>query len=587
MPRDGTIKRKLTVMVVAGALTPLVVAAFAVGALVIAGGQAVGIAAVVVIAAALSIAVYVAGTQRVRVLHDRFEKATKLANEVATVRLPEALEAARDGRTVDNGHAAFVPDEHDELSEIIAAFDRTQRTAITLAAEQARVRRQASEMFVDLGRRHQALLSRTLTLVTELEASERDPATVTELLRLDHLVTRMRRNAESLLVLAGSEPGRGRPTDTSIADVVRNALQEIEAYDRVDAQQLERGRVAGRVVAAVSHLLAELLENATMFSPPDSRVSVTGQHRPDGYVLSIVDHGIGLEPDELDAANSRLAQFRSEFTPPRRLGLAVVAELARRHGIVVQLQPTPSGGTTASVLLSPVLLAGAHDGIAAARAAAPVPAAPERPIPAPLPESLWAPGPPPPTRVAEPAGAAAAAPVDVIDLTRVEPVAVAGGGDGSALPRRVPGEQIPDLGPQRDDTDAPRRDGIDVAAQLNGFQEGVERARALGDADGTPTPLDLDDIDDVVDVTGERDTDVDPVAPSTGEAADPTPFTAAGLERRVAGEHLPDTGPARDPSATSPNREPDDVRNALTSFQYGVARGTLERVEPLNGEERP
>lgn len=574
MPRDGTIKRKLTVMVVAGALTPLVVAAFAVGALVIAGGQAVGIAAVVVIAVALSIAVYVAGTQRVRILHDRFDEATKLANEVATVRLPEALEAARDGRAVDNGHAAFVPDEHDELSEIIAAFDRTQRTAITLAAEQARVRRQASEMFVDLGRRHQALLSRTLTLVTELEATERDPATVTDLLRLDHLVTRMRRNAESLLVLAGSEPGRGRPTDTSIDDVVRNALQEIEAYDRVDAQHLEPSRVAGRVVAAVSHLLAELLENATMFSPPDSRVTVNGQHRPDGYVLSIVDHGIGLEPDELDAANSRLAQFRSEFTPPRRLGLAVVAELARRHGIVVQLQSTPSGGTTASVLLSPVLLAGADDGVAAARAAAAAPAAPEPPSPVLLPESVWAPE--PPARVEEPVVLAAAAPVDVIDLTRVEPFVVAA--DGGALPRRVPGEQIPDLGPQRDDADAPHRDGIDVAAQLNGFQDGVERARAHGDADGAASPLDeVDDaVDDVVDVTNDVTDD-----------AGPTPLTSAGLERRVAGENLPDTGPARDPSATAPNRDPDDVRNALTSFQYGVARGTLERVEPLNGEERP
>jgi signal transduction histidine kinase len=569
MPRDGTIKRKLTVMVVAGALTPLVVAAFAVGALVVAGGQAVGIAAVVVIAVALSLSVYMAGTRRVEALHERFDRATKLANEVATVRLPEALEAARDGRTVNTDHAPLVSDERDELSDLIGAFDRTQRTAITLATEQARVRRQASEMFIDLGRRHQALLSRTLSLVTELEGSQRDPATVTDLLRLDHLVTRMRRNAESLLVLAGSEPGRGRASDATIDDVVRNALREIEAYDRVDAQQLEPSRVTGRAVAAVSHLLAELLENATVFSPPESRVTVNGLHRPDGYVISIVDHGIGLQPDELDAANGRLAQFRSEFTPPRRLGLAVVAELARRHGIVVQLQPTSAGGTTASVLLSPVLLV-ATDDVAPARVAAPP--APVEPVPTPIASPV-----PAAPRLAEDVAVAASAPVEVIDLTRPEPIVLAS--DGGALPRRVPGEQIPDLGPQRDDVDAPRRDGIDVAAQLNGFQEGVERARSHTTDPASPAAPD------------EGDAGVAPPSPAAeaGDEGEPpaTPLTVSGLERRVAGENLPDTGPGRDPSATAPNRNPDDVRNALTSFQYGVARGTLERVEPLNGEERP
>jgi signal transduction histidine kinase len=584
MPRDGTIKRKLTVMVVAGACIPLLVAAIAVGALAVAGGQAVAIAVVAFVGIAAAVVMYVAGRRRILAIGDRFARVTKQANEVAAVRLPDALEAARDGRTVSTDHAPLASEERDELTDLIAAFDRTQRTAITLATEQARVRRQASEMFVDLGRRHQALLSRTLSLVTELEGSQRDPATVTDLLRLDHLVTRMRRNAESLLVLAGSDPGRGRTSEATIDDVVRTALREIEAYDRVDAQRLEPSRVAGRAVAAVSHLLAELLENATVFSPPESRVTVNGLQRPDGYLLSVVDHGIGLPPDELEAANNRLAQFRSEFTPPRRLGLAVVAELARRHGIVVQLQPTPGGGTTASVLLSPVLLAGSDDVVA--RPAAPEPPAAPAPLtfaPEPEPEPELAPEPEPvvvggaeaPMHAPEVPVAASAAPVEVIDLTRPEPIVLAG--DPGPLPRRVPGEQIPDLGPQRDDLEMPPRDSIDVAAQLNGFQEGVQRARTQPAADAETDATDA--TDDAVAVDAEASSE-------NPDDTTPTPFTASGLERRVAGENLPDTGPARDPSATAPPRHPDDVRNALTSFQYGVARGTLERVEPLNGEER-
>ncbi|MDQ1519904.1 MAG: hypothetical protein QOI55_977, partial [Actinomycetota bacterium] len=306
MPRDGTIKRTLTGMVITGAVAPLVVGAFAAAAMVIAGGEVVGVIAVGVIAVALSLSVLAAGMQRVGALHNRFERATKLANEVATVRLPQALEAARDGRAVTGELTPLVPDQRDELGDLIVALDRTQRTAITLASEQARVRRQASEMFIDLGRRHQALLGRTLSLVSELESSERDPSTVTDLLRLDHLVTRMRRNAESLLVLAGSEPGRGRTEPCTIDDVIRSALGEIEAFDRIDEGVVEADRVVGRAVGGVAHLLAELLENATVFSPPDSRVTVNGVHRPDGYIFSIVDSGIGLKPEELDDANQRL-----------------------------------------------------------------------------------------------------------------------------------------------------------------------------------------------------------------------------------------------------------------------------------------
>jgi signal transduction histidine kinase len=547
MPRDGSIKSSLTKMVVAAAVAPLVVAAFAVVAMAASGGETIGIAAVVIIALACSASVLASGTQRVGALRTRFERATRLADEAATVRLPQALEAARDGRSVGGDLTPLVPDEQDELGDLIAALDRAERTAITLAAEQARVRRHASEMFVDLGRRHQSLLGRTLSLVAELEAKERDPATVTDLLRLDHLVTRLRRNAESLLVLAGSEPGRGWSSALGIDDVVRTALSEIEAYERVDISVLEGGHVVGRGVGAVAHMLAELLENATMFSPPESRVTVNGARRPDGYVVSVTDRGIGLKPADLSLANERLTRFRTvEFAPPRQLGLAVVAELARRHGVVVQLSETPGGGTTASMLLPPILLAAAPNAaefvptsrpVAAVTEPAPpvvpalpialvapvapvVPAAqpvPPAPAPAPVPVPQAAPEPAPALRVdawpvppppipkpvptVEPAPQLAPEPERVIDLTRIEAEeraahpatfttgpATAAEPFGSALPQRTRGEQLPDLGPGRpDEEQAPARDAAGVRAQLAGLQEGIERARTdVDEAPGGP-----------------------------------------------------------------------------------------------------
>jgi signal transduction histidine kinase len=555
MPRDGHIRAKLSRIVYVSALAPLVVAAFAIVALAL-EGQVIGIAAVAVIAVALSLAVFVAGKSRVDALRQRFDQATSVANEVATVRLPAALEAARDGRPVPES-TPLPTDNRDELGELVSVLDRAQRTAVTLAAEQARIRRQASDMFIDLGRRHQALLGRTLALVGELESSERDPSTVTDLLRLDHLVTRMRRNAESLLVLAGSEPGRGSSQACAFDEVVRNALGEIEAFDRVDVGVLEPDRVIGRAVGAVSHLLAELLENATVFSPPDSRVTINGVHRPDGYVLSIIDIGLGMKPDELAEANQRLTQLHSvEFTPPRRLGLAVVAELARRHGMVVQLQPTEGSGITANVLLAPSLLAGVGNGAAGAVVATTVPKFTPQPANPPIPP---------------------AAPIEV--PTVAAPVASAG---DDALPRRIPGEHIPNLAPPRDDSESVHRPAApDVALQLSGFQDGVQRARTeVPPADATAASTE-DDVDVDVDV----DLVAEAAAEDAGAAVPDGERTEGGLERRRAGAQLPDTGPARDSSTSTPSRNPDDVRNALTSFQHGVARGTLERPDPLNGDE--
>ncbi|MCU1427251.1 MAG: ATP-binding region ATPase protein [Actinomycetia bacterium] len=572
MPGDGSIQGQLTRTVAAGAVAPLAVAVVAVAVLAGNGGSALAIAAVIVISVACSVLVWTRGMKRVHALRRRFERATRLANEVATVRLPEALDAARDGRRVTAEQTPLLPDERDELGALISALDRTQRTAITVASEQARVRRQASDMFVDLGRRHQSLIERTLELVADLEAREREPGTIADLLRLDHLVTRMRRNAESLLVLAGTEPGRVGRGSGDVTALVRGAFGEIEAYSRVDLDEIEPERVVGRASGAVAHILAELLENATAFSAPETRVRVTGAHRADGYMLSVIDHGIGLPADDLAEANQRLTQFRTvEFAPPRRLGLAVVAELARRHGIVVQLRDTPGGGTTAGMLLPAVLLASTGTGAPSPRPAAepePTPAAtPATPAATPAAASVE-PAPDPVATSAEPEP-------EPIDLTVSEAMDAhpADADAASLLPRRVRGARLPDLGPARDDTnETPVREPQDVREQLTGLQAGMQRARTDVSANLTapaPTPP-QPPLSVVPAETGAE-------AGAEADVYEAPDLTASGLARRVAGAQLPDTGPPRDSSAPQHSRSADDVRQALTSFQHGIARGTLER----------
>ena len=251
----------------------------------------------------------------------------------------------------------FRVDGSDELSELAAAFNSVQQTAVNLASEQARIRHNVAEMFVNLGRRNQGLLNRTLSFISELERTEQDPETLDDLFRLDHLTTRMRRNAESLLVLAGSEPARTWSKPVAVGNVVRAALSEIESYDRVDFHEVEPARVKGNAIADVAHLLAELIENATTFSPPTSRVRLVGERAAEGYVISVIDKGIGLAPVELIEANRRIEQVaRLDLAPTKVLGLYVVGRLAARHGIEVKLADAVAGGLAVTVKLPPSIV---------------------------------------------------------------------------------------------------------------------------------------------------------------------------------------------------------------------------------------
>ncbi len=277
------------------------------------------------------------------------------AQKVSQDRLPELVKqlSEADPQDVDTSVQSVGVHSRDEIGRVAAAFDEVHREAVRLASEQALLRGNVNAMFTNLSRRSQGLIQRQLSLISELESREADPDQLSSLFKLDHLATRMRRNGENLLVLAGEEPGRRWTRPVPLVDVLRAAASEVEQYERIELNAVPQTEVAGRVVNDLVHLLAELLENATSFSSPQTKVKVTGHALPDGRVLvEIHDTGIGLSPEDLSAINERLASPPTvDVSVSRRMGLFVVGRLSLRHGIRIQLRPSDSGGTTALVML--------------------------------------------------------------------------------------------------------------------------------------------------------------------------------------------------------------------------------------------
>ncbi|WP_188190774.1 sensor histidine kinase [Nonomuraea sp. SYSU D8015] len=276
------------------------------------------------------------------------------ALDIAEQRLPETVQQLRESG--DGAVGPVVPigvDTHDEIGEVARAFDEVHREAVRLAGEEARLRSNVNAMFVNLSRRSQTLVERQITLIDGLEQGEQDEQRLGNLFKLDHLATRMRRNSENLLVLAGQDPPRRWSQPVKLVDVARASLSEVENYERVVLQVPDGVSVAGQAVNDVIHLLAELVENALSFSPRETRVTVSGSRIDGGGVmLSISDSGIGMTQEELAQANERLTDSPTvDVSVSRRMGLFVVARLAHRHGIRVQLRPHSSGGLTAMVLI--------------------------------------------------------------------------------------------------------------------------------------------------------------------------------------------------------------------------------------------
>ncbi|MDH6130551.1 nitrate- and nitrite sensing domain-containing protein [Kitasatospora sp. GP82] len=282
------------------------------------------------------------------------------ALDIANHRLPDLVEklSKTDPDRVDTSVSPIPLWGKDEIGEVARAFDEVHQQAVSLAAEQALLRGNVNAIFTNLSRRSQGLIQRQLALITDLENNEADPDQLENLFKLDHLATRMRRNGENLLVLAGEEAGRRWNTPVPLVDVLRAAASEVEQYERVELSGIPEAEVVGAAVTDLVHLLAELLENATTFSSPQTRVLVNATGLPDGRVLvEIHDKGIGLTAEDFAEINEKLAEPPTvDATISRRMGLFVVGRLSQRHDIRVQLRPSgESAGTTSLVMLPPFL----------------------------------------------------------------------------------------------------------------------------------------------------------------------------------------------------------------------------------------
>ncbi|MEW1762267.1 nitrate- and nitrite sensing domain-containing protein [Streptomyces cyaneofuscatus] len=287
----------------------------------------------------------------------------KDAHEVSGVRLPSVMRRLASGEQVDvETEAPHLTYERDEIGQVGQALNTLQRAAVEAAVKQADMRRGVSEVFVNLARRNQVLLHRQLTLLDTMERRTENSDELADLFRLDHLTTRMRRHAEGLVILSGAAPSRQWRKPIQLMDVVRAAVAEVEDYERIEVRRLPRIGVGGPAVADLTHLIAELLENATVFSPPHTAVQVHGERVSNGFTLEIHDRGLGMPPEVLLDANLRLAETPDfELSDTDRLGLFVVSRLAQRQNVRVSLQKSPYGGTTAVVFIPAALLTEAPD----------------------------------------------------------------------------------------------------------------------------------------------------------------------------------------------------------------------------------
>jgi signal transduction histidine kinase len=277
------------------------------------------------------------------------------ALEVAGLRLPETVRhmSEADSENISIDVAPIDVDSFDEIGEVARAFDQVHREALRLAANEAALRGNVNAMFVNLSRRSQSLVERQIRLIDELEQGEQDPERLGSLFQMDHLATRMRRNSENLLVLAGHDSSRRWNQPVSLVDVLRAAVSEIEQYERVTLNVQPGIAVRGPAVNDVVHLIAELAENATSFSSADTPVNVSGHLLSSGGVLlDITDLGVGMGSEEMAHANWRLDNPPVvDVAVSRRMGLFVVARLAARHGIRVRLRSATGAGLTALVWL--------------------------------------------------------------------------------------------------------------------------------------------------------------------------------------------------------------------------------------------
>ncbi|SCL36957.1 Signal transduction histidine kinase [Micromonospora rhizosphaerae] len=569
-----------------------------IGDVVLAGGDeivdratpvAVGVIVRLVLAAGLGllavIASIIVSITTARALVQQLERLREAAFRLANERLPGVVERLGHGEEVDVAKEA-PPLEFgdDEIGQVGKAFNLVQETAIRTAVEQADLRRSVREVFLSLARRTQALVHRQLTLLDAMERREQDAEELEDLFRVDHLATRMRRNAENLIVLSGSTPGRAWRRNVPMVDVVRGAVAEVEDYTRVNVLPLGQVSLTGRAVGDVIHLLAELIENALSFSPPHTTVEVRGQLVANGFAIEIEDRGLGMPGEDLAAANHRIVD-RSELNLANasRLGLYVVSRLTERHGVRVQLKESAYGGTTAIVLIPAALVTAEDDpstsggfpaGVPAVARPVPGASAPAGPVteqppaPAPAPVALAEPPAPPQPRADGEAGTAA---------------------DEDPLPTRSPGRTLPAGAPEGEGglPSRPRRWSGRPALDGPTFPAGLPVSAARSDAEGPAAAVALSpSVGAEAAVAGAEAAPSASTGPEPAVGAGPA-RTESGLPVRIRQANivpeLRNEATAEDIDDEDMVRPPEQVLRMMSSYQTGTRRGRTDAARLLGG----
>ncbi|WP_371409430.1 nitrate- and nitrite sensing domain-containing protein [Micromonospora zamorensis] len=508
-----------------------------------------------------------------RALLRQLERLRQAAWQLADERLPRVVERLGRGEEVDVATEAPPLDfGNDEVGQVGKAFNAVQETALRTAVEQAELRRNVREVFLSLARRTQALVHRQLTLLDAMERREHDAEELEDLFRVDHLATRMRRNAENLIVLSGSTPGRAWRRNVPMVDVVRGAVAEVEDYTRVNVLPLGPVSLAGRAVGDVIHLLAELIENGLSFSPPHTTVEVRGQLVANGFAIEIEDRGLGMSEDDLAAANDRIVdQSELNLANAARLGLYVVSRLTERHGVRVRLKESAYGGTTAVVLIPAELIPEAADaetsgGIRTGSPAIPLPARPTAPSDSVRPATL--------ALAARPT-APGTPDSDTPQVTTEARIATgtdqADGAEADALPTR-------------------RRTTLATGTPATGTPElptRVRRTQGQPALEGPTLPTGLPAVNGARPTAGTDPTESDVngddrPGPERAEAD----RTNAGLPVRVRQASI--APELRDEPATESDhddvvRQPEQVRKMMSSYQTGTRRGRTDAARLLGG----
>ncbi|MCZ8377404.1 HAMP domain-containing sensor histidine kinase [Mycobacterium sp. CPCC 205372] len=489
------------------------------------------------------------------------------AAHVAQVQLPEEIDRLSRGAAVPEIEALPVR-TNEEIGQLARAIDDIHFQAVRLAGEHG-IRLQIGDMFETLSRRSRSLVEEQLALIETLELDEDDPQRLDHLFRLDHLATRMRRNGDNLLVLADTVERHRRLEPVPLSEMLRAAMSEVEDYRRVRVGTVVEGAIVGAASGDVGHLIAELLDNALRYSPPESPVAVTVSRAVDaGILVEVADRGLGMPADDVHAANERLAlggEVTSETA--KRMGLFVVGRLARRHGATVRLRTTaPSTdrpGVTASVHLPGALLAPPTD-------VAVGPDEPRVPVSAQDAPRLWS-----VERVPVPDHAA----VSRTGVAAEDPAPANGAvRTGGTLPRRSPGAS-----------------GVnDVASHPAGPPPppAEEPPKPPPPAEPPWPSLESDGAPIFERMTSEwsmhRATPATPQAPPPTEvdAGDRAPvrYTESGLPIRERGAHLiPEPSAGGRDAAADGRSDPAAIRDVLSRQLAGVRRGRAES----DAAERP